>query len=199
METLRELLQITEARDPKLVYDEKPVNKKVGAAIDKVTLALSGNQSGKFTKVSREFSRLKTAAEKLSERQNKLNAYIKDEALALFDAEDEIYSRIIETVSMTISISKKTVTTSNNTDFEKVIEGLLVLVPDLKSQIEELIKVNTTIKTAERSPALRVTVKEGLDFKAFKALIKTTFSGIKSWARSFDRKLSKLQQLADKI
>jgi hypothetical protein len=209
METLKELLSISEARDPSLSYVEKPINKKVGAAIDKVTVALNGNQSAKFTKISREFSRLKTAAEKLADRQGKLNAYIKDEALALFDAEDEIYTRVVETVSMVIQLSKTPVPagpkTEIITDYDKIIAGVLELVPELREQIEELIKTNTEIKTTEpkpgvaKSPALSVKVNEGIDFKTMKNIVKVAFSKVRTWARSFDKKLSKLQQMADKL
>lgn len=191
----KEYLQLTEARDPKLDYADK----KVKGAIDRVTVALTGNQSGKFTKLSKEYAKLKKATETLAAKTSIINAKIKDEALALYDAQDEIYTRVVDTVSMTITISKKTEVISSKTDYDKIIAGLLELVPELTEQVNDLIKANTSVKVSERSPSLRVDVKEALDFSEVKAFAKKIYSGVKSWAKTFDKRFNKLQSLVDAL
>jgi hypothetical protein len=98
-----------------------------------------------------------------------------------------------------MNISKKSEATTSKTDYEAIVNELLILVPELTDQIEELKKTFTTSKTVEKSPALRVDLKEGLDLAGLKKLVKSVYSGIKSWATGYDRKLKSLQKRLEKI
>jgi uncharacterized spore protein YtfJ len=135
----------------------------------------------------------------LGEKQTALNAKIKDEALDLFDAEDEIYTRVVETVSMVITISKKTVSKTTKTDYEKVLEELVKLVPELTEQVKDLIEANTTTKEVEKSPGLRVDVNEGLTLKGIKAFARKALAKVKTWGKSYDRKLDNIKKLVDTL
>lgn len=188
IKTLKEYLR--EQRDPDLDYTEK----KAKGAVDKVIVELKGNQSGKFTKLIKEYSSLKVQIDALEVKRVDLNAKIKDETESLFDAEDEVYTRVVETVSATLNLSKKTVVTSTKTDYEKVIEQLLEMVPDLTDKIQELIEANTKITSSTRSPSLRVDLNEGV-FDWIKGL----YAKIKTWAKGYDSDLKSLNKLISQL
>lgn len=179
-----------EARDQNLDYTEK----KVKGEIDRVTVELKGNKSGNFTKLIKEYSLLKGKIEDLETKQKELNIKIKAETEELFDSEDVVYTRCIDTVSATLSLSKKTVVTSTKTDYQKVIDAITDLVPSLAEQIQELIDANTKISTTEKSPALRVDLKEGVwDW------LTGVWSKIKSWAKGYDKKLDNIKDMIEEL
>ena len=181
---------LNEVRDSTKVYTEKKVKDK----IDKVTLELKDNDSGKFTKLIKEYAKLKESISDLEIRQKELNTKIKAETEELFDAEDVIYTRVIDTVSATLSLSKKTVVTTTKVDYQKIIDSISELVPELTDKINLLIEANTKISTAERSPALRVDLKEG-----FLDWIKSLYTKIKSWCLSYDKKLDAINSAIDNL
>lgn len=204
MITFKEYLE--EARNPALTYTEK----KVKGEIDRLTVTLEGNQSGKFTKLIKEYSKLKNAIDTLEEKQKLLNAKIKMEVEELYNAEDEILTRVVETVSASLNLSKKTVVTTTKVDYQKIIDQITALVPELTEQVNELVKANTKVTTANKSPALRVDIKEseeteeetleeGLDWKSVKSALKSLWSTVKSWAKGYDKKLKDVNKLIEKF
>lgn len=181
---------LNEARDETKKYTEK----KVKGEIDRVTLELKGNDSGKFTKLIKEYSKLKATISELEVRQKELNTKIKAETEELFDAEDVVYTRVIDTVSATMNLSKKTVVTSTKVDYQAVIDSISELVPELSEQIKLLIEANTKVSSTEKSPALRVDLKEG-----FFDWIKGLYNKIKSWGKSYDKKLDSINDAIDDL
>src|SRR5574343_71729 len=136
---------LTEARRSDLPYTEK----KVKQAIDKVTVTLSVNQSGKFTKLAKQFKELKEKTEELQSKTNALNAEIKEEAIDLFDAADEVYTLIVETVSITILIGKRqpdSIEKTEKINYEQIIKDITALVPDLTEQIDQIMQANTHVE-----------------------------------------------------
>lgn len=196
---------LTEARRSDLPYTEK----KVKQAIDKVTVTLAGNQSGKFTKLAKQFKELKEKTEELQAETNKLNAEIKDEAIDLFDSADEVYTRIVETVSMTILIGKRQPDTMEKTtkvNYEQIIKEISELVPELKEQIDAIIEANTQVEEklkVAKSPQLRVDLKEDFSIaeivKFVKSIGKRLVQSIKSWGKAYDKKVKSLTQRIEEL
>ena len=94
--------QMKEARDASLSYTEK----KVKGQIDRVIVELEGHESGKFTRITNRFRRLKFLKEAIAEREKGMNEEIKDAMTKYFDATDEIYTRVIDTISLTMTLAK---------------------------------------------------------------------------------------------
>lgn len=187
---------LEEARVSTLEYTEK----KVKGQIDRVIVSLQGNESGKFTKLIKAYSELKTATEELELKQKALNEKIKDEALEYFDSRDEVLTRVVETVSASMTISKKTVVKTSKTDYQKVIDAITELVPELKDQIDKLIEANTKISETEKSPGLRVDLKESEVLEeGFKTYLKSLWSKIKSWTKSYDKKLNMVKEQINQL
>jgi hypothetical protein len=185
---------LKEGRSEDLPYTEKSVKGK----LDKVIVELKGNQSGKFTKLAKRYQELKEATDELEKKQKEFNAEIKKEALDLFDAQDEVMTRVVETVSMTIQLSKKTEVTTSKVDIDAIIAGLSLLVPELTDQINVLVEANTKVSKSVRSPALKVALKEGI-LDNIKDWISGVFDSVMLWTKNFDRKKDKLQVQIDSL
>lgn len=185
---------ISEARNPNLTYTQKEVSGK----LDRVIVELSGRESEKFTKLAKSFKRTKTQIERLVKVQDALNAEVKKEAIDLFDAQDEVMTRVVNTVSLGITISKKPeVKDTIKTDWEQVAKGIMALTPELDDKIKELIEQFTTVKAGvPKDMSLRIDIKEGIISDAFGKLLgklKSFLNSIKSWGSSYDSKLEKLK------
>jgi hypothetical protein len=135
-----------------------------------------------------------------------MNDDLKSELVDLFDAEDAVFTRVVETVSLTASLAKQS-EDSTKTDDTKVVERLLEdATPELKAQIEKLRKLfEKTV--AAKSPALKVEypgmpgkkrgqVDEGvvsITLAALKGLLARKLREFRSWATKYDKKLDQIR------
>lgn len=156
---------------PRITNDEEIVYKegKLKGALDKVTAVLSGKKSEVFTKIAQEYKRIDDEIDKLQKERNELNDKVKTKMAAMFDATDEVYTRIIESVSLVANLSKRTpdhTKTVETFDAEGMLEELAETMPELTEQLTYLRSKYTTIKEVTvkaKSPALRVNIKEAED------------------------------------
>lgn len=203
--TLKEHLILAEAdenrkRREDLTYTEKLVKKQ----IDRVIVELNGNESGVLTKLAARYDRLDNAIKLMAERKKEMNADIKDRVEDLFAAEDVVLTRVIDTVSFTLTVSKKSKQEDKVTiDYKAIAEELAKLIPDdLQAKVDEIAAAYTTIaKQEDKSPALSVKAKvtEGLigNLKAgVVSAIKKAIKSVTSWASKYDKKLAALKKLA---
>ena len=203
--TFKEKMLIEEAaedrkRRPDLDYQEKFVKKQ----LDRVIVELTGNESGVLTKLASRYDRLDKAIKVMGQKKNELNAQIKEKVEDLFAAEDVVLTRVIDTISFTMTVSKKSkVDDKTAVDYKAIAEALAALIPEeLQSKVEEITKMYTTVTAQpDKSPALSVKAKvtEGLlgDLKAtVVAAIKKVIKSIASWSTKFDKKLAALKKSA---
>lgn len=191
--------ELFEARDPKLTY----TNKAVKGVVDRVIVKLEGIESGRMTKFVKQYKAMQTRLERVSAVKEELNKRIKDEVLELFDAEDEIYTRVVETVSLTATVSKQQ-KDGSKVDYEAVVSKLLEMTPELTEQLDALVKEFTTAVKA-KAPGLTVKLPESkLDesaidvLKALQKAFKAFLKNITSWGKSYDKKLASVQKLLAK-
>src|SRR5574343_554908 len=146
--TLSSLIVLKEARRPDLDYEEKTVSKKdkitgqiikddAGKAdkvVDKVIANLAGRESATLTRAFKRYKRLLDVLKRMEEAHVKVNAQMKEELEDYFDAKDNVLTRVIETVSMTATLSKYVAAADKpkktEVDYEKVIEQLSALVAE---------------------------------------------------------------------
>jgi hypothetical protein len=186
---------IQEARRSELTYTQKEVAGKV----DRVIVQLEGRQSEAFTKLAKNFKRTKTHIERLEKVMESLNKEVKDKAIDLFNAEDEIATRVVDTVSIGITISKlPEVKDVVKTDWERIAKELASLTPELDAKLKELTKKFTTVKAGiQKGVSLRVDLKEGKIsdiFDKLKNMFKSFLESVKSWGDSYDSKLDKIKK-----
>lgn len=189
---------LSEDREPSLAYKEKEVK----GMIDKVIVELSKQQSSAYTRLAQQYKALDQQAKDLKEARDELNIVIRDKALELFDAEDEILTRVVETVSMTINISKRTMVVTKRTDHEAMLEALVEQlsdrVPELTQMLEVLENTYTVITEKEKLPAVRVKVKEE-ETDSYLADISAKVSDfIDRFTARFDNKLDNIKYILDR-
>ena len=201
--TLKESFLLSEAEEDRKRRDDlNYLEKKTKGVVERVIVELNGNESGVLTKLASRYDRLDKAIKVMGQKKNELNASIKEKAEDLFAAEDVVLTRVIETVSFTLTVSKRSKVLDKTTvDYQGIAEELAKLIPDeLQAKVDEIVKAYTTIAAQpDKSPALSVKAKvtEGLlqDLSAkVVQLIKKLVKSVTSWAISYDRKLDKLKR-----
>jgi len=184
------LQQLVEARNPSLSYTEKSVKN----VLDRVILELSDSESASMTKLLKRYERLDKSTKLLKESRDVINTKIKLIADDLFNAEDEILTRVVKTVSYTMTLSKAVKAEDKEVEhkinYEAAFNELTKLVPELDDKVKEITeKYTSLVQQKDTVPALKVksNLEEGL-FDFFRS-IKSFISGIFSWGSDYDRKL----------
>lgn len=186
------LSDLFEARNPQLTYTEKQVKGQV----DRVILELDKKESEKFTKLGNRYKELTGELDVLLKKREELNADIKGKFDEYFDAEDDVLTRVIDTISVTLTLTKKSSSTKTTVNFEKVLNELILMVPELSDKVEELVKVHSTIKTTDTEAKLRdPVIKEGVvDWvKRMTRKVKDFVMSVTTWAKKYDRRLEALK------
>lgn len=189
--------ELFEARKSDLPYEEK----KTKGIINRVIVSLKGNESGAATRLTKRYEELDEALKDLADKRNALNSEVKELVDDLFDAEDCIYTRVVETISYTITLSKgekaESKTPKKSIDYEGAFKALSALVPDLTEQVklitEEFTKEIPTTDTPQKLTVKRT--DEGLKDTASRlvAKFKRLLASVKKWAEGYDSKLEKVK------
>lgn len=192
------VIELTEARNPLLKYLEK----KAKDVIVRVTVFLTGSESAQATRLAKRFKRLDQAMKHHIKLRDEANAEAKKLFETLFDAEDEILTRVIETATVTMTLSKAVKGSDKppveTVDFEAAYRDLSELVLGLTEQkeklnkkIEAILAKHTTSTPARDTPAKLTTdvkLDEGI-MDTLKKMVNTVVESIKSWATGYDKKL----------
>lgn len=196
MHDMRKLIMIAEGRDPSIEYTEK----KVKGVLDRVTATLSGKQSAAFTRLGKKYEEIDTIEKELSAQKEQLNAEAKEKMEALFDIEDEVYTRVVETASLVLTLSKRTEDQpapqeqAIETDVEGMLAELLEMMPDLTDTLNTL--RNKYTKEVTRTVMKPAAGKKGAPPRLGKPKFKTEESatiseGISDWIAKFKNWASK--------
>lgn len=147
---------------------------------------LEGKQSERYTKLAQKLQKITDLDAEVKGLKAEVKAETKELIEDLFTAEDEIYTRVVETISASFTLSKKPDPTIT-IQYAKVVQ-------DLEEHLTpELIKVLTQLKdkyssVVNKQAALRFKIKteyvdEGAqlleELRIFRAVIS-------NWARQFD-------------
>lgn len=210
--------EVDEARVPGLPYKEKPVSKK-DPTIDRVILTLKGKDSEIMTKLGLGYKKLDNLEKMMKKRRDKMNAQVKEKMTELFDAEDEWRTRVIDTVSATMTLAKRGEGTAaqpekhvTKVDYEQIaLEMLSLLEGELLKKGASIVLKYTKFETIPeipaqepKSPALRVEPKEkdepfeeslneGFNWSALKSWAHNYLEYFKSWGVSYDKKLAAIK------
>ena len=164
----------------------------------KVIAKLTSYDSAPFTRLARNVQRIKELEDEISVVREAVKADTRDHVQSLFKAEDAIKTRIVQTVSLIVTLTKDPKPAETVKYAEVVKEISKELTPELISKLQELIKQYTTVQKA-KPPALSVKpLKENVitDFwKSMKDKLKGYFESVKSWASGYDKKLAKIKAM----
>lgn len=183
-----------ESREDSIEYQEKLVK----GQIDRVTAVLEGRDSEKWTKLAKRYKEIDSQLKLLSVERDEMNSRVKNEFSTLFDAEDEVLTRVISTVSLTATLAKSTpASEKEEINHTAILDELLKLVPDLSEQIKDLTAKHTSIKkVAAKSGALTVKLDEAAGssvWEKIKGFFADYLKKVKLWGVKYDAKLAELK------
>jgi hypothetical protein len=218
--TINQLLnEAAGGRKKDVDYEDVMVNKKqpkgtpkppkgtpVEKVLDRVVANLKSHQAGAFSRLTARYERLDKVMKNMIKARDDVNDKVRGELEELFDAEDEVLTRVVQTASWTITLSKFVAGADKppkiTKEYEDIIKGLMELIDEeLVPKAEEIIKAFTKALPADDTPT-KLTVKpvgdkaedlsEGL-LKQAKIWLSNFVSKMKSWCKSYDRKLADLK------
>lgn len=210
--------QIFEARDTKYaVYTQLK---------DRVIAKISAQKASVFTALAKQWKELEayltdleTKKRELNELKNKVDAMeteakskIRDKIVEVFDDSEQTMTLVVECLGSSFTLSKLTdanlpsTKTVSTTDYEKVVNLLLEQLPDLKSQVDILLKQCTAIQTVDvkgKERSVRVGVSESIITEGAFDKLKQWFINLKSkFLQAFDRskfRQKKISQLLNNL
>lgn len=201
---------IIEARQADVAY----VEKKAKNAVVKVIAELKGHDASVLSQLARRFDRLKVAIEKMTETRDKLNSDIKGRVVDLFDAEDKVLTRVVDTAGFTMTLSAQATKGKDKVvvNWEEIAKELVKLVPDeLQAKVDEIQAAYTKSSIMDiPSPGLRVdnkaakaaakavSVEEGI-IDSLKKLGLALKKRIDSWGKRYDKTMQGLQDRLDEM
>jgi hypothetical protein len=125
--------------------------------LTKVVATLASYQSGRYTKLGRNFKRIEWLSNKIDQLKEQTKQESRELVADLFNAEDAVATRVVETVGFTFQLTKDPKPT-NTVKYAKVLEELQAhLTPELIAVMESLVEKHTSV--TQKAPALKTTDK----------------------------------------
>lgn len=163
----------------------------------KVTAKLSSYNSQSYTKLAQKVLRAKELAAEVKQLEEEIKQETREDIADLFSATDIVYTRVVETVSFVMTLSKNPEASTTYKYAEILKELTEELTPELISKLEVIKKKYQG--TSQRSPSLSITAKEGVNegiFSKFRDFFARFLDAIRSWGQSYDARLGQLKAMA---
>jgi len=165
-----------------------PKSKKEPDVIGQAVISLKGKKSEEATKLIKQLMDIKEKELELKQRKQELECSSKELCDSLFKAQDEVYTRVLETASAILTVNKASERT--NVDWKGAVnEMLTVFTPSIAKQMEKIL--NTYTNFTKIDPKVSVKMKEGVGDFINKGInfVKKLINDIMSWGRSYDKEL----------
>jgi len=177
---MRKYINLFEQRDSEVEYTIEP---------GKVVAQLRSRQSESYTKLAKKVERINSLTEELKQLRSEVKQETREQLAGLFDAEDAVNTRVVETLSFIFTLSKdpKPTVTPKYKDILTELEKQLT--PELITVLEGLKKNMVTV--TQKEPSLKISP---IEENAMPADAKIA-NFVDSWAQSYDRKLDRLQDM----
>lgn len=184
-QNLRNLINIFEARSPELEYSEPSEGE--------VIAHLKSYNSQVYTKLAQKVERISVLEEEIKQLKEQVKQETRDNITDLFDAEDAARTRVVDTISFIMTLSKDPKATEAP-KYKEILEALTKhLTPELIVVLEGLKKSMITV--TQKAPALRIRQKD-LDEGIVETIGAKVKNLINRWGTSYDAKLTQLKQAA---
>lgn len=155
---------------------------------DKVVALLKSYPSGVYTKLGQKVERIKELQEEISTLEKEIKRSTREDVAELFDAEDVVKTRVIETLQFIFTLSKDPKPTVSP-QYKNILEELTKhLTPELIMVLEEIKSKMVTV--TEKSPSLKVARR---DTELSENILSKFKDIIFGWARKYDAKLNNLK------
>lgn len=170
-----EIIKEARADHPDVSYVSEPT---------KVTAFVSNDLSRKYTQLYNNLKRITDLSEELKALQEQVKQDRREQVMDLFDVEDAVFTRVIETKSVVLTLSKDPKATEAP-KYKVILEELEKhLTPELITVLEVLKKEHVTV--TQKEPSLRAEPKSTIDENISD---NSVLSKISNWLPKFDRKL----------
>jgi len=180
----RKLINLFEERDPSIAYQDSDKG-------DKVVALLQSYNSQVYTKLAQKIQRMTQLEAEVKQLKEEVKQAARENVADLFDAEDIVRTRVVETISFVFVLSKDPKETVTPKYKEILSELEAHLTPELIKVLEELKKQMVTV--TQKQPSLSVSpISEGIVGNIF-AKLKNLVMG---WAQRYDQKLDQLKMQA---
>lgn len=181
-ETMRRLILLIES-DIEFQRDES-----------KVVVNLKSYDSQVYTKLAQKVQRIEALESEIKQLKQEVKSESRQHVASLFDAEDAVRTRVVETISFILILSKDPKPTESY-KYAKIIEELEKnLTPELLLLLENLKAQFKTV--TQKEPSLSVTKIDESVSEKLASYMSKYMSFIKSWADRYDRKLDILKARA---
>ena len=182
---LRNLINLFEARQPELTYSEPSETE--------VIAHLKSYNSQVYTKLAQKVERISALEEEIKQLKEEVKQETRDNITDLFDANDAAKTRIVDTLSFIMTLSKDPVAT-RSPKYKEILEALTNhLTPELIVVLEGLKQSMVTV--TQKAPALRIRQKD-LDEGIVATIGAKAKNLINRWGTNYDAKLTQLKQTA---
>lgn len=179
---LRQLINLCEGRNPDLEYQDSE---------SQVIAKLASYKSQSYTKLAQKVNRIKELKDEIKTLEDEVKQEARENVNDLFDAEDAVKTRIVETMSFILTLSKDPKATETPKYKEILSELTNHLTPELITVLEQLKKQMVTI--TQKAPSLTIKpIDEGFVGSIFKRLK----NAVLSWGQRYDQKLDRLKRYA---
>lgn len=184
-QNLRNLINLFEARQPELAYSEPSEGE--------VIAHLKSYNSQVYTKLAQKVERISVLEEEIKQLKEQVKQETRENITDLFDAEDAARTRVVDTLSFIMTLSKDPKATEAP-KYKDILEALTEhLTPELIVVLEGLKKSMVTV--TQKAPALRIRQKE-LDEGVIESIGAKLKNLVNSWGINYDVKLTNLKQMA---
>ena len=178
----RHYINLIESRNPDFDYQDNE---------QQVIAVLKSYNSQVYTKLAQKVERIDQLEAEIKMLKEEVKHETRENIADLFDAEDVVRTRVVQTMSFILTLSKDPKATVSP-KYKDILEELSAhLTPELIIVLENLKKQLVTV--TQKSPSLRI---EPVDEGRLGDLFARFKQKIFGWANRYDQKLSMLQQAA---
>ena len=175
----RSLIDLFEARLPDIEYQETE---------KQVIAVLKSYNSQVYTKLAQKFERIAQLEEEIKILKDEVKQATRDDVASLFNAEDAAKTRIIETLSVVLQLSKDPEPTKAPKYKEILEEISKQLTPELIVVLEQLKKTMVTV--TQKAAGLKI---KPLDEDNESQLFARVNQLVTNWGERYDQKLDALK------
>lgn len=151
----------------------------------KITAQIDSKLGPKFDRLVDDLQTVDNLKAQLKQMQDTTKTQTRQDVAFLFDVEDAVFTRVIETKNVILEISKDPKPTESP-QYKKILEALEKhLTPDLIEVLEKLKEEHKTI--TQKDPAVKYRFKEDVSDEL-------DLDPVKQWLDAYDRKLDLVKQ-----
>lgn len=182
------LRNLNEVRNPNYSYED---------LVGKTIVSLESHDSAIYTSIAKKVERISILETEIKALKEEVKEQARENIAGIFNSSDAINTRVIETVSFILTLSKDPSPTYSP-KYKEILDTLSQqLTPELIIVLEKL--KSEMITVTQKTPSLKIVAKEDADENLVTKISNLFWSAINRWTQTYDRKLDYLKKLATSL